>query len=104
LLEVGGISPARIDQTKQEITLAEKDLRNPGGKKFNPVQQLNRKERGCFYKSDAGKRTGRKTESYTENEYHCSFSGIILSISGKEGEKVKTITCWFECRILLHLK
>jgi HlyD family secretion protein len=40
LLEVGGISPARLDQTRQEITLAEKDLKTLVEKNSIRLQQL----------------------------------------------------------------
>lgn len=40
LLEVGGISPAKVEQTKQEITLAEKDLQTLIEKKFDSFKTI----------------------------------------------------------------
>jgi len=48
LLEVGGISPARLDQTKQEITLAEKDLQTLVEKNSIRLKQLEADEKGLL--------------------------------------------------------
>ncbi|MBK6281933.1 MAG: hypothetical protein IPF54_04025 [Draconibacterium sp.] len=50
LLEVGGISPARVEETKQEITLAEKDLAMLISKNSIRLKQLNAEDRGFTYK------------------------------------------------------
>src|SRR6056297_1781198 len=48
LLEVGGISPARLDQTKQEITLAQKDLQTLQEKNTIRLKQLEAEEEGLL--------------------------------------------------------
>ena len=50
LLEVGGISPARYERTKQELTLAEKDLEMLMEKNSIRLQQLETEEEGLLLK------------------------------------------------------
>ncbi len=91
LLEVGGISPARIDQTKQEITLAEKDLETLVEKNSIRLQQLKAEEQGLLLQIRMEeKQLEEKQDLIQKMSIRAPSSGIILSISGKAGEKVNT--------------
>jgi HlyD family secretion protein len=91
LLEVGGISPARIDQTKQEITLAEKDLETLIEKNSIRLQQLKAEEQGLLLQIRMEeKQLEEKQILIQKMSIRAPSSGIILSISGKAGEKVNT--------------
>jgi HlyD family secretion protein len=91
LLEVGGISPARIDQTKQEITLAEKDLETLVEKNSIRLKQLKAEEEGLLLQIRMQeKELEEKQELLQKMSIRAPSSGIILSISGKAGEKVNT--------------
>ncbi|MBW6536525.1 MAG: efflux RND transporter periplasmic adaptor subunit [Mariniphaga sp.] len=91
LLEVGGISPARIDQTKQEITLAEKDLETLVEKNSIRLQQLKAEEQGLLLQIRMEeKQLEEKQNLIQKMSIRAPSSGIILSISGKAGEKVNT--------------
>ena len=48
LLEVGGISPAKIAKTKQELVLAEKDLESTLEKNSIKLKQLDAEEEGLL--------------------------------------------------------
>lgn len=91
LLEVGGISPAKFEKTKQELTLAEKDLETLQSKNTIRLQQLATEERGL--KLQIGiqeKQLAKNNELLDKMAIRAPSSGIILEISGKEGEKVNT--------------
>lgn len=89
LLEVGGISPARFDQTKQELTLAEKDLEMIQSKNSIRLQQLEVEERGLELQIDIQEKDlEAKKETLLKTSVRAPSSGIILSINGKEGEMV----------------
>ncbi len=89
LLEVGGISPAKFDQTKQELTLAEKDLEMIQSKNSIRLQQLVIEERGLELQIDIQERDlEAKKETLLKTSVRAPSSGIILSINGKEGEMV----------------
>lgn len=91
LLEVGGISPARIDQTNQEITLAEKDLETLVEKNSIRLQQLKAEEQGLLLQIRMEeKQLEEKQNLIQKMSIRAPSSGIILSISGKAGEKVNT--------------
>ncbi|SHF39985.1 HlyD family secretion protein [Mariniphaga anaerophila] len=91
LLEVGGISPARIAQTKQEITLAEKDLQTLVEKNSIRLKQLKTEEAGILLQIRMQqKELEEKQELIQKMSIRAPSSGIILSISGRAGEKVKT--------------
>ena len=57
LLEVGGISPARIENTKQEITLAEKDLQMLVQKNSIRLKQLEADRKGLMLQIASTKKT-----------------------------------------------
>lgn len=91
LLEVGGISPARIDQTRQEITLAEKDLQTLVEKNSIRLKQLKAEEEGLLLQIRMQeKELEEKQELLQKMSIRAPSSGIILSISGRAGEKVNT--------------
>jgi len=89
LLEVGGISPARVEETKQEITLAEKDLAMLIEKNAIRLQQLTAEEKGLLLQiAIDGKTLLEKQQLLSKMNIKAPSSGIILNISGKVGEKV----------------
>ncbi len=89
LLEVGGISPARIDQTKQEIVLAEKDLHTLVEKNSIRLQQLDSEEKGLLLQIRMQeKELEEKEKLFEKMSIRAPSAGIILSVIGREGEKV----------------
>lgn len=91
LLEVGGISPAKFEKTKQELTLAEKDLETIQAKNNIRLQQLATEEKGLKLQIDIQqKQLDQKKELLEKMIIRAPSSGIILEINGKEGEKVNT--------------
>lgn len=91
LLEVGGISPAKFEKTKQELTLAEKDLETILAKNNIRLQQLAAEERGLKLQIEIQqKQLDQKNELLNKMVIRAPSSGIILEINGQEGEKVNT--------------
>ena len=91
LLEVGGISPAKFDKTKQELTLAEKDLETLQAKNSIRLQQLATEEKGLKLQIEIQKKQlDQKKELLKKMAIRAPSSGIILEINGKEGEKINT--------------
>ena len=89
LLEVGGISPARLEQTKQEITLAEKDLQMLIEKNSIRLKQMEADEKGLLLQIRIDeKELANKQELLTKMKVTAPSSGIILNIQGREGEKI----------------
>ena len=89
LLEVGGISPARIDQTRQEIVLAEKDLKTLVEKNSIRLQQLESEEKGLLLQIRMQEKELEEKERLVERmSIRAPSAGIIISLSGREGEKV----------------
>ncbi|MDD4144720.1 MAG: HlyD family efflux transporter periplasmic adaptor subunit [Prolixibacteraceae bacterium] len=89
LLEVGGISPARIDQTKQEITLAVKDLEMLIEKNSIRLKQIEAEENGLLLQiSIEEKELAEKQELLNNMTIRVPSSGIILAVHGQVGEKV----------------
>jgi HlyD family secretion protein len=89
LLEVGGISPARIDQTKQEITLADKDLETLVEKNLIRLKQLESEEKGLLLQIRMQEKELEEKEQLIQRmSIRAPSSGIILSMSGREGEKI----------------
>ncbi len=90
LLEVGGISPARIEQTKQEITLAEKDMKTLSKKNSIKLRQLIADEKGLLLQIRMQEKTLIDNQELLLNlNVKASSSGIILSISGSEGQRAE---------------
>lgn len=93
LLEVGGISPARIEQTKQEITLAEKDLEMLKEKNEIRLKQLEAEEQGLLLQITVQeKQLDEKRRLLEKMDIKAPSSGIILSLSAHTGEKVNQDT------------
>lgn len=89
LLEVGGISPAKIEKTKQELALAEKDLSMLKQKNGIRLKQLKAEEQGLIL----GIKIQEKDLAYKINvlsmmRITAPSNGIILSISNKVGENI----------------
>lgn len=91
LLEVGGISPAKIAQTKQEITLAKKDLKTLTEKNSIRLKQLEKDEKGLLLQIRMQEKTlEEKKKLLRLMSIRAPSSGIILTVNGREGEKVGT--------------
>lgn len=91
LLEVGGISPAKFEKTKQELELAEKDLLMMKEKNSIKLQQLQADEDGLRLQIEMQEKSLLvKEEALSKMIIRAPSAGIILSIQGKVGEKVDT--------------
>lgn len=91
LLNVGGISPAKFEKTKQELTLAEKDLETIQIKNTIRLEQLAAEEKGLKLQIEIQqKQLDQKKELLNKMVIQAPSSGIVLEINGKEGEKVDT--------------
>ena len=89
LLEVGGISPARVEETKQEITLAEKDLAMLIDKNSIRLKQLTAEDKGLLLQIRMDEKAmEEKMELLSKMNVRALSAGIILNISGNVGEKV----------------
>ncbi|HEY3388501.1 MAG TPA: HlyD family efflux transporter periplasmic adaptor subunit [Prolixibacteraceae bacterium] len=88
LLEVGGISPAKIEKTKQEIALAEKDLVMLKQKNSIRLKQLKAEEQGLNLGIKIQeKELADKVNTLSQMHLTAPSNGIILSVSNKVGEK-----------------
>jgi len=89
LLSVGGISSAKIDETKQNLVLAEKDLDVVEKKNDIRIKQMKTEEAGLNLQIEIQKKQlAEKMALLSKLDIKAPSDGIILSISGKEGEKV----------------
>lgn len=89
LLQVGGISSAKIDETKQNLVLAEKDLDMIQKKNAIRLKQLKTEETGLNLQIEIQKKQlADKMEVLGKLKIKAPSNGIILTVSGKEGEKV----------------
>lgn len=89
LLEVGGISPAKLEQTKQEITLAEKDLSMLIEKNAIRLKQLVAEEKGLLLQIRMDEKILEANQKLlSKMDIKAPSSGIILNISGHVGEKI----------------
>jgi HlyD family secretion protein len=89
LLKVGGISPAKVDKTKQELTLAEQDLKTTREKNNIRLKQLESEEAGILLQIDIQQRElERNRELLRKMIVKAPSSGIILTVQGDEGEKI----------------
>lgn len=89
LLEVGGISPAAIDKTRQEKVIAEKDLQMTLEKNSIRLKQLQAEENGMLLEIKMQERELENAiELLDKMVVRAPSSGIILSVFGKEGERV----------------
>lgn len=91
LLEVGGISPAKLEKTKQEITLAEKDLKTLSKKNSIRLKQLIADEKGLLLQIKIQEKVLlEKQEILKKLKILAPSAGIILAISGNEGQRADT--------------
>jgi HlyD family secretion protein len=89
LLSVGGISSAKIDETKQNLVLAEKDLDVVQKKNTIRLSQMRTEETGLNLQIGIQKKQlADKLEMLDKLKIKAPSDGIILTILGKEGEKV----------------
>jgi HlyD family secretion protein len=89
LLEVGGISPARVEETKQEITLAEKDLAMLIEKNSLRLKQLKSEDRGLLLQIRMDEKAlEEKLDQLSKMNVRAPSAGMILNISASVGEKV----------------
>ena len=89
LLSVGGISSAKIDETKQNLVLAEKDLDVVQKKNAIRLKQMKTEETGLNLQIEIQKKQlADKIAMLGKSDIKAPSTGIILSVSGKEGEKV----------------
>ena len=105
LLEVGGISPARFEKTKQELELAEQDLIMLKEKNSIKLQQLEADEEGLRLQIDMQeKELAVMEEAMSKMIIRAPSAGIILSIQGKVGEKVNNDRLLIEMSDLTNFK
>lgn len=89
LLSVGGISPAKMAETKQNLVLAEKDLDMVLKKNGIRLKQMKTEENGLNLQIEIQKKQlADKIEMLGKLNIKAPSNGIILSVSGKTGEKV----------------
>ena len=89
LLEVGGISPAKFEKTKQELILAEKELEMILSKNSIRLKQIEAEEEGLKLQIQIQeKELVTKKENLSMTTVRAPSAGIIMSINGKAGEKV----------------
>ena len=89
LLEVGGISPSRLDQTKQDITLAEKDLNMLVEKNTIRLKQLEADEKGLMLQIKIDEKSlADNIELLSKMNVKAPSSGIILNITGNVGQRI----------------
>lgn len=89
LLEVGGISPAKFDQTKQELILAEKDLETINERNRIRLQQLETDEIGLKLQIEIQEKDLANQQKLLQKMIvRAPSAGIILSLDGRQGEKV----------------
>jgi len=105
LLEVGGISPARYEKTRQELELAEKDLEMMKEKNSIRLQQLEADDEGLRLQIEMQqKELASKEEALSKMIIRAPSAGIILSIRGKVGEKVNSDQLLIEMSDLTSFK
>ncbi|MBV5334279.1 MAG: efflux RND transporter periplasmic adaptor subunit [Sulfuricurvum sp.] len=89
LLSVGGISPAKIDETKQNLVLAEKDLIMAQKKNTIRLSQLKTEETGLNLQIEIQKKQlADKIAMLERLKIKAPSDGIVLTIAGKKGERV----------------
>jgi HlyD family secretion protein len=89
LLQVGGISPAAFDRTKQELVLAEKDLAMIQEKNSIRLEQLEAEEQGLIIQIEIQQKAlDACRKLLNEMIVRAPSDGIILAVDAREGEKV----------------
>ncbi len=105
LLEVGGISPAKFEKTRQELELAEQDLMMLKEKNSIKLQQLEADEEGLSLQIEMQEKVlAAKEEALSKMIIRAPSAGIILSIQGKVGEKVNNDRLLIEMSDLTNFK
>ncbi len=105
LLDVGGISPAKYEKTRQELELAEKDLVMVKEKNSIKLQQLEADEEGLRLQIDMQEKVlAAREEALSKMIIRAPSAGIILSIMGKVGEKVNSDRLLIEMSDLTNFK
>ncbi len=90
LLEVGGISTARLEQTKQELVSAQKNLEMIQEKNHFRLKQLEAEEEGLKLQIESQEKELESKKKLLEKmRISDPSTGIVLNIYKKEGEKVK---------------
>ncbi|WP_430937039.1 efflux RND transporter periplasmic adaptor subunit [Saccharicrinis sp. 156] len=90
LFVVGGISQAKVDKTKQELVLAEKDLKLAQQKNSIKLAQLATDEKGLLLQIEMQqKELEQQKELLNKMDVKAPADGIILNIHAKEGEKIQ---------------
>lgn len=93
LLEVGGVSPAAIEKTRQELVFAEKDLETILEKNSIRLKQLQAEEEGLLLDIRIHERQLESQQEILQKmAVRAPSSGIVLSVFGKEGERVNAAT------------
>ena len=91
LLKVGGISPAAHEQTRQELLLAEKDLRMTQEKNSIRLKQLEAEEHGLQLQIDIrNKELETKMAILNRLTIRAPSDGIVLGVFANVGERVET--------------
>lgn len=105
LLDVGGISPARYEKTRQELELAQKDLEMMKEKNSIRLQQLEADEEGLRLQIEMQQKVlAAKEEALSKMIVRAPSAGILLSIRGKVGEKVNSDQLLIEMSDLTSFK
>jgi len=90
LLEVGGISPAQYEKTKQELALAEKDLDMLLEKNSIRLKQIEAEENGLLLQIEIQEKDlEEKQEILNKMVVRAGSAGIVLAVNGNAGEKVE---------------
>jgi len=89
LLDVGGLSPSKYEQTKQELVLAEKDLQTVMEKNSIRLEQLQAEQEGLKLQIGIQEKDfADKEELLKRMVVKAPSAGIVLQIYGKVGERV----------------
>jgi HlyD family secretion protein len=89
LLKVGGISPAYHEQTKEELVLAEKDLKMTMEKNSIRLTQLEADEDGMLLQIEMRKKVIKMKEDFLERmTVKAPSNGIILDVYTNVGNRV----------------
>jgi HlyD family secretion protein len=91
LLEVGGISPAKIEKTRQELVIANMELETTQQRNTIRQKQLDAEEEGLLLQiAMKEKEIEEKRETLSKMTILAPSAGIVLNIYKKEGEKVSS--------------
>ena len=89
-MEVGGISPAKIEKTKQEIALAEKELLTLKEKNNIRIKQLKAEEEGLLLGIQIQeKELNERLTGLDQMSVKSPSAGIVLAIGNKTWGKSK---------------